>query len=347
MELAIIGCGRIASIHLEAIQKLRFNLNYIIEITSLIDTSLINAELFSKKHGLSCKIFNNIDDALKNHKFDSVIICVPHMYHENIALKCFKNDINVLLEKPMAHNIKSAHKILNNSFKSKKLFMIAENSQYWPEITTVQSLLNQNKIGDIVTAKASFRQSSSNDIFDSYSLLKGDSDKKAWRYSKEKTGGGITIDGGAHWIRPLRLWFGDISKLVSLFSYPHPNMEGESLSQSILEFKNGFTAIFEGILTETTVYSSDYPFRITGKTGEIIVGYDGLGVFLFNNENPAGKRILEDNGYISSFYHQFKDFYDCIISQTTPQTTAAYSLGEMEAALAMEKSNKLNKWIYI
>ena len=40
---------------------------------------------------------------------------------------------------------------------------------------------------------------------------------------------------------------------------------------------------------------------------------------------------------------QFKDFYDCIINQTTPQATAAYSLGEMEAALAMEKSNKFNK----
>ena len=49
-------------------------------------------------------------------------------------------------------------------------------------------------------------------------------------------------------------------------------MEGESLSQAIFTFENSVTAIFEGILIEKTLFSKDYPFRITGTLGEIVVG---------------------------------------------------------------------------
>ena len=74
----------------------------------------------------------------------------------------------------------------------------------------VNDLLSDGIIGEIVTAKASFRQASDKDIFDSYCVLPGSTESKAWRYSVAAAGGGITIDGGAHWIRPLRFWFGEI-----------------------------------------------------------------------------------------------------------------------------------------
>ena len=167
MKLAIAGCGRIATVHLEAIKQLTQN-NYDISITSLIDTSEKNARIFKDKHKITCPIFTNIDDALNKSKFDSIIVCIPHVFHEIISLKCFNANKNVLLEKPMAHNLKSAHKILSTSLNTKKLFMIAESSHYWPEVLKVKDLLRNNKIGKIVTCKASFRQCSENDIFDSF-----------------------------------------------------------------------------------------------------------------------------------------------------------------------------------
>jgi len=36
-----------------------------------------------------------------------------------------------------------------------------------------------------------------------------------WRYNKEVTGGGICIDGGSHWIRPLRMWLGEIEEVIA------------------------------------------------------------------------------------------------------------------------------------
>ena len=206
-------------------------------------------------------------------------------------------------------------------------------------------MLLQGVIGEVVTAKASFRQASDRDIFDSYSVLESDSESKAWRFSLTATGGGITIDGGAHWIRPLRFWFGEVIETFCKFSYPHPLMEGESLSQAIFTFENSVTAIFEGILTEKTVFSKDYPFRITGTLGEIVVGPEGNGVYIFDQEHPEGVQVLNEHGYINSFYHQFHDFYSCVSAGKIPDASAEYALGEMKVALAMERSNIEGTWV--
>ena len=348
MKLAIAGCGRIASVHYEAIEQLITDKNYDISISALIDISEINAKHFQKKHQIVSGIFTGLEDALNRVEFDSILICAPHDFHETLAIMSFENGKHVLLEKPMAHNLNSAFKILQSSKSSGKVFMIAENSQYWPEVNCIHEHLQKKAIGEIITARASFRQNTSSDIFDSYNLLPGDELEKAWRFDKKSSGGGITLDGGAHWIRPMRIWCGDVSKTTAKFGYPHPAMEGESLSQAILELDHQVTGIFEGILTELTSFSPEAPFRITGTLGELVMGVGGFGVTLFNQDFPEGKKILEDQGYISSFLHQFDDFYQCVKTPgRQPAASAEFSLGEMKTAFAMERSDREGKWIDI
>ena len=245
MKLALIGCGRIAAVHIESIIKYIADSAQPIEIVALIDTNLSNAERFKRTFNLTCKIFSQLEEATQDIDLDSAIIAVPHYLHEDLARRALNQKLNILLEKPMAHRLDSAFRILDCARRSDQIFMIAENSQYWPEILKVKELLLEGIIGEVVTAKASFRQASVSDIFDSYSVLQSGSESKAWRYSLSAAGGGITIDGGAHWIRPLRFWFGEVIETFCKFSYPHPLMEGESLSQAIFTFENSVTAVFE------------------------------------------------------------------------------------------------------
>ena len=345
MKLALIGCGRIAAVHIESIIKYIADSAQPIEIVALIDTNLSNAERFKRTFNLSCKVFSQLEEATQDIDLDSAIIAVPHYLHEDLARRALNQKLNILLEKPMAHRLDSAFRILDCARRSDQIFMIAENSQYWHEILKVKELLLEGIIGEVVTAKASFRQASVSDIFDSYSVLQSGSESKAWRYSLSAAGGGITIDGGAHWIRPLRFWFGEVIETFCKFSYPHPLMEGESLSQAIFTFENSVTAIFEGVLTEKTVFLKDYPFRITGTLGEIVVGPEGNGVYIFDQEHPKGVQVLNDHGYINSFYHQFHDFYSCVSAGKSPDASAEYALGEMKVALAMERSNSERAWV--
>ena len=219
MKLSIAGCGRIASVHYEAIEQLIQKKNYNVSISALIDISEINAKHFQQKHQIDSNIFTDFEDALNQVEFDSVLICSPHDFHETLAIRSFENGKQVLLEKPMAHDLKSALKILEHSKSSRNVFMIAENSQYWPEVNCVHDLLQKKAIGEIITVRASFRQNTSSDIFDSYNLLPGDQLDKAWRFDKKSSGGGITLDGGAHWIRPMRIWCGDLLRTTAKFGY--------------------------------------------------------------------------------------------------------------------------------
>ena len=166
MKLAIAGCGRIASVHYEAIEQLIQDKNYNVSISALIDISEINAKHFQQKHQIDSNIFTAFEDALNQVEFDSVLICAPHDFHETLAIRSFENGKHVLLEKPMAHDLNSALKILKRSKRSGNVFIIAENSQYWPEVNCVHDLLQKKAIGEIITVRASFRQNTSSDIFD-------------------------------------------------------------------------------------------------------------------------------------------------------------------------------------
>ncbi len=54
------------------------------------------------------------------------------------------------------------------------------------------------------------------------------------------------------------------------------------------------------------------------------------------------------HGYLSSFYHQFDDFYQCVQKPgRDPFANAGFSIGEMKTALAMEKSDQEGQWIEI
>ena len=79
-------------------------------------------------------------------------------------------------------------------------------------------------------------------------------------------GGGICMDGGAHWIRPLRMWLGEIDEVVAVTGRQIPEMEGESYARSMLRFESGVVAIFDALNGGMFIGPGE-EFRITGTLG--------------------------------------------------------------------------------
>ena len=337
MKLAIAGCGRIASVHYEAIEQLIADKNYDISISALIDISEINAKHFQQKHQIVSGIFTDFEDALNQVEFDLILICAPHDFHETLAIRSFENGKHVLLEKPMAHDLNSAFKILQSSKSSGKVFMIAENSQYWPEIVTARNLIQEGTIGDVLTARAGFVME-----FDDYWFK----EKKPWRYDQKRTGGGVIIDGGSHWLRPLRMWMGEIDEVVAALDYPLERMEGESLARALIRFQSGKVAAFDA-MTLDTVLGPDPWWRIIGTQGEIILdsGFGGLGgVRLFDAEHRDGLQVQEAQGYAKSFGPELLDFSRAVLEGKELEAGPEHALGELRTALAMYRSVETRKW---
>ena len=331
LKLALVGCGAIARFHLDGIKEAVPQ----IRITAAIDPVPEKAASVAAETG--AQAFSSLDEALEQGDFDAVDLLLPHDLHEQFALQAFQAGKHVLLEKPMAPTLEACERILAAARQAGTVFMVAENSQYWPEIVTARTLIQEGKIGDVLTARAGFVME-----FDDYWFK----DLKPWRYEKDRTGGGIVIDGGAHWLRPLRMWMGEIDEVVAALDYPLERMEGESLARALIRFQSGKVAAFDAMMLDT-VLGPDPWWRIIGTQGEIILdsGFGGLGgVRLFDAEHRDGLQVQEAQGYAKSFGPELLDFSRAVLEGKELEAGPEHALGELRTALAMYRSVETRKW---
>ena len=175
-------------------------------------------------------------------------------------------------------------------------------------------------------------------------LRLGDS-PKPWRYDKEVAGGGIVIDGGSHWIRPLRMWLGEIDEVVATLGYPLAEMDGESLARALCRFKSGAVAVFDALRAGFEVRPRE-EFRITGTVGEIVIerGTERR-VLFFDRDTPQGREVMaKGNGREAAFGLGLDDFSHAVLEGRPLAASPEYSLGELRTALAMYRSMESRRW---
>ena len=326
ISLALVGCGAISEWHRNALDACgRF------EIVACVDPDIPRAKACAEAH--QAAVYPDLQQCLDQADIEAVDLMLPHQLHEETAILCLRAGKHVLLEKPMAPTLAACEKIIEASHESTHVFMLGENAQYWPEIRIVSDLIQQGAIGELITARAQL-------FFPPMkAYYQGET---AWRLSRDATGGGISIDTGSHYIRPLRMWFGEMESLVAVMERPFSEMEGESMAKALLRFRSGQVASLELLLNDA-VFAPQEIFRITGSRGEISVTNK---VKLFNADNPAGIVVQKDRpqGYMHSYAAQFDDFASAIRDGTSLQASAEYAVGELRVALAMERSAKTKRW---
>ncbi|OFZ16235.1 MAG: hypothetical protein A2X86_00065 [Bdellovibrionales bacterium GWA2_49_15] len=170
--------------------------------------------------------YDNLDIALKNPAIESCIVCVPHHLHEEYVVKILNLQKHVLLEKPIAHSLASAGKIIQTA-KEKKLssaFMIAEQMDFLPVISNIKKL----------SLPISYRF---NDFSTYYPT--------GWRTKLEQSGGGVMLDLGIHYVSLAIKLFGPIESHKKTIKCYLDNGEIPSHEQLGLTHKNGIKGQIE------------------------------------------------------------------------------------------------------
>ena len=329
VRIALVGCGRIAQAHWRGIQSDAPS----VEVTAVVDTELDQAQKMAEL--TFSESYSTIEEALAKGTFDAVDIMLPHDQHEDAAITCFAAGKHVVLEKPMAPTLDACKRILAAAESSNKVFMVAEQSQYWPEIQIAQQIVKKGKLGQIITARAYFGGPAESTPI-----------HKPWRYELAKAGGGIVIDGGAHWIRPLRMWLGEIKEVVAVTDRLIPEMEGETFARALLKFETGTIALFDAQHGGELLGPGE-EFRITGTKGEIVIEKGSKGRLIYYDATcPEGKILYREKelGRAASFGYELQDFAEAVLNGKTLEANAEYSLGELRAALAIYKSAETKQW---
>ena len=323
LRVALVGCGAIAEWHRTAIATTART-----RVTACIDPDAGRAAAMTEKTGGTA--YPSLAAALAADAADAVAILVPHHLHEALAAEAFAARRPVLLEKPMATDLAGCERILAAAHAAGTVFMVAENAQYWPGVLRAQALLAEGAIGALVTARA----------WCCTPFMPQFYAPGGWRFSLASAGGGVAVDAGSHFLRPLRMWCGELVDVVAVTGRPQAAMEGESLCRALCRFDSGVVASFDALLAVAA--GARVPrFQLTGTAGEIVI--DATHVHLVPAGGGAGT-VVGESDYLGSYAAEWRDFEAAVLDGTPLAAGPESSLGELRGALAMYRSAASDQW---
>ncbi|MCU4975525.1 Gfo/Idh/MocA family oxidoreductase [Halobacteria archaeon AArc-m2/3/4] len=184
---------------------------------------------------------------------DAVIISTPNKFHETVATKAFEADLDVLLEKPLAHTVESAERIVEAAERTDRICMVGFHHRFRSTCMVLKEYIDEGYLGEISHIQAKFIR------------RRGVPGRGTWYTSNEIAGGGALMDVGGH-LLDLLLHFYDWPSLSDVIArsrsefgpredYAYLHMWGEDgearmydVEDSVnafLEFENGATADIE------------------------------------------------------------------------------------------------------
>ncbi|WP_297217565.1 Gfo/Idh/MocA family oxidoreductase [Thermoplasma sp.] len=266
MKVNIIGLNGFGKRHIEAWSKADID----IEITER-KMDIVN-ELKSK-YDIK-KVYGSLEEAFKSDAeiFDLVL---PHNLHKDVTIRSLSLGKHVLVEKPIATEIKDAQEMIRSSEEHRRKLMVADQYYFDPSVWKAKEFMDSGKIGS------------------AHTIIIRDQRKynwHGWRSQASIMGGGPLIDGGIHFIDTLLNLSGEYVSIRSNFYKSVPSIEEPDTVEALFKFRNGSNGVF--------FYSWGYPyppllpsFEIVGTEGSIV---EDITTKPNNFETPKGKRAYGD-----------------------------------------------------
>jgi predicted dehydrogenase len=151
---AIIGCGYIANIcHIPAWESLK---DQGFEITSICDPNAEALKDTVKRWGHR-QVYPDIDSVL-NKGLDFVDICVNPQLHRQLAVKAMRAGLHVLIEKPMAVNLKEAQEMAAVAQQNKVKLGVVHNLLFSPVLQKATALVRSGAVGELRSVEVRLMQ---------------------------------------------------------------------------------------------------------------------------------------------------------------------------------------------
>lgn len=337
MKYAVIGCGRIATNHVKAV------LNNNLEFVAACDVELGNIELLLSKHNLekecSIKRYSDYKEMIANHSdLELVAIATPSGNHAEIALHCIDHGINVIIEKPMAMNMKDAEEIIKRSAEKGVKVCACHQNRFNIAVQKTREAIEAGRFGKLSHGSIHVRWNRNKDYYT----------QASWR-GTWKDDGGCLMNQCIHGIDLLRWMMGDEVETVYGVTrqQQHHYLEAEDIGMAVVRFKNGAIATIEGT---TNVYPQNLEetLYLFGESGTVKLGgksTNNIDVWDFKDETDADKankglKEQTSNVYGNGHTSLYADMINAIEENRPPYVDAVAGKNALEMILAIYKSCK-------
>lgn len=350
LKLALIGCGRILTNHINAIVD-----NFKdIELVAVCDILRDKAELKANEYLVKAQeknmpevkpnVYSDYREMLQKEDINTCVICTESGYHAEISLYCLNLKKHVLVEKPMAMSIFDADRMIQAAGKNRLKLAVCHQNRFNPPIQKIRQAIDEGRFGRIFAGTARILWNRNKEYYD----------KANWR-GTWKLDGGCLINQCTHNIDLLQ-WMID-SEIDSVYgqigNYLHPYIQTEDYGSIIIKFKNGTIGNIEGTVC---IYPKNLEETLTilGENGTVVIGglaVNKILVWDFKDKQESLEQIQKEyNSEIKNVYGNghsplYKNFIDSIRNNSNPLIDGNEGKKSLSIILMAYKSQKYSKAI--
>jgi UDP-N-acetyl-2-amino-2-deoxyglucuronate dehydrogenase len=329
IKIAVVGCGRIADKHFEAIQQHEKHL----ELVSICDIDKKILDKYAASLGVDGYI--SMLDMLKNVEMDIVAICTPSGLHPDQTVLASDFGVHVMTEKPMATRWSDGLRMVRACDDAGvQLFVVKQNRKN-STLKLLKRAIIEKRFGKINMVNINVFWTRPQEYYD----------QAEWRGTWEFDGGAF-MNQASHYVDLLDWLIGPIDKVQAMMSTTR-NIEVEDTGVLNIKWRNG-TLGSMNVTMLTYPKNFEGSISILGEKGTVHIG----GVAVNNilhwefDDKQEYDGLIQDASYkttsVYGFGHPlyYKNVIDVLQGNAEPETDGREGLKSLEILIAAYLSAK-------
>ena len=315
----IAGFGSIGKKHVDILQKLEPRCRIIL--------------FRHKKTGKSeYEEFYNLGEALKQRPA-ATIVANPTSEHMNIALNAAEKGSNLLIEKPLSHNLEGVNTLIRIANKKKIIISVGYNMRFLESLNFIKKHIKSNTIGKIISARFQVGKylpdwHPSEDYSSLYS-------------AKSELGGGVILTL-SHEIDFARWLLGEAKEVLAI---------SDKLSNLKIDVEDTADIMVKFLSKSVATIHMDYLQEVPTRTAEMIGEKGMISWQYLANLNKVtlltkdSTRVEEfpTNDMAMTYERQMSNFLGAIEAKEEPKVNLKDGLNTLKVALAAKKSARIGR----
>lgn len=249
IKIAVVGCGRIAAKHFEAIEKHSDSL----ELVGICDTDRAVLDKAVSETGVPG--YEDLRDLLKKSEADLVALCTPSGLHPAQTMRCAKSGCHVMTEKPMATQWNDGLRMVRTCDSAGVRLFVVKQNRHNATLQLLKRTIQKGRFGRIYMVQINVFWSRPQSYYDS----------AKWRGTWEFDGGAL-MNQASHYIDLLDWLIGPVKSVQAMTGTLARNIQVEDTAVMNVQWRSG-------ALGSIAVTMLTYPKNLEGSI--TIIGEKG------------------------------------------------------------------------
>jgi UDP-N-acetyl-2-amino-2-deoxyglucuronate dehydrogenase len=328
IRFALVGCGRIANSHFEAVRRLA-------EHCELVDVCDVDPQALQRATAATgARGHANLTQLLAATDADCVVLTTPSGLHARQAIQVAQAGLHVMTEKPMATRWQDGLAMVKACDDAGVRLFVVKQNRLNSTLQLLKKAASSGRFGRIHMVNVNVFWTRPQSYYDS----------AAWRGTWEFDGGAF-MNQASHYVDLLDWIVGPVESVMAYTGTLARNIEVEDAGVAAVKWRSGAMGSIN-VTMLTYPKNLEGSITILGEKGSAIVG--GVAVneikhWEFQDEDPMDVGVRDASYQTTSVYGfghplYYKNVIDVLRGEAEPETDGREGLKSLELLIGLYQS---------